>query len=84
VDRRIPDRRGVTSSLQFLNGTASSAVSTGADARTALRNYMLTDAALAAARADVQQATIDMFDLRRPADAIKSGCVSVLASLAKQ
>jgi len=62
---------------------ASSAVATGAEARTALRNYMLADAALAAPRADVQQATIDMIDLRKPADAIKGGCVNVSAALAK-
>ena len=63
---------------------ASSAVATGADARTALRNYMLADAALAAPRADVQQATIDTIDLRKPAAAIKSGCTSLLDALAKQ
>ncbi len=62
---------------------APSAVATGADARTALRNYMLADIALAAPRGDVQQATIDMIDLRKPTAAIKSGCTSVLAALAK-
>lgn len=59
------------------------AVSAGADARTALRNYWLADSALAAPRNDVQQAVIDAIDLRQKGSIIKSQCDSVLTSLTK-
>ena len=65
------------------NADAANAVSAGADARTALRNYWLADSALAAPRGDVQQATIDMIDLRQKSDVIKTKCGEVLSSLAK-
>ena len=58
-------------------------MSAAADARTALRNYMLADLALAAPRGDVQQATIDMIDLRKSSAVVKSQCDAVLASLTK-
>ena len=65
------------------NADAASAVSAGADARTALRNYVLADSASPAPHNDIDQTIIDKIDLRQNSASIKAKCVEVLTLLAK-
>lgn len=63
--------------------TDAAAIAAAADARNALRNYMVSDAVLAAPRGDVQQPVIDKIDLRRGPAIAKDGCGQVLIDLTR-
>lgn len=61
----------------------ASTLSAGAEARAALRNYMVAAAVLSPPQTDVQEAMIKAIDIRKNSVAIKSACDTTLKQLVK-